>query len=84
MTEHHVSKASFKNPVVRGWGQGGEMTQALYAHMNNKTIKKNPVARAQDGNRSKACPTSSPRRESRVKSFGFSTCKTGVQNGIRN
>jgi hypothetical protein len=28
--------------VVReGWGQGGEMTQALYAHMNNKTIKKN-------------------------------------------
>jgi hypothetical protein len=22
--------------VVReGWGQGGEMTQALYAHMNN-------------------------------------------------
>jgi hypothetical protein len=27
--------------VVReGWGQGGEMTQALYAHMNNKAIKK--------------------------------------------
>jgi hypothetical protein len=24
----------------RGWGQGGEMTQALYVHMNNKTIKK--------------------------------------------
>jgi hypothetical protein len=23
-----------------GWGQGGEMTQALYAHMNDKTIKK--------------------------------------------
>jgi hypothetical protein len=23
----------------RGWGQGGEMTQALYVHMNNKTIK---------------------------------------------
>jgi hypothetical protein len=22
------------------WGQGGEMTQAMYAHMNNKTIKK--------------------------------------------
>jgi hypothetical protein len=22
-----------------GWGQEGEMTQALYAHMNNKTIK---------------------------------------------
>jgi hypothetical protein len=20
----------------RGWGQGGEMNQALYAHMNNK------------------------------------------------
>jgi hypothetical protein len=27
--------------VVReGLGQGGEMTQALYAHMNNKTIRK--------------------------------------------
>jgi hypothetical protein len=23
----------------RGWRQGGEMTQALYAHMNNKKIK---------------------------------------------
>jgi hypothetical protein len=23
-----------------GCGQAGEMTQALYAHMNNKTIKK--------------------------------------------
>jgi hypothetical protein len=23
---------------VRGWGQGGEMTQAFYAHMNDKTI----------------------------------------------
>jgi hypothetical protein len=23
-----------------GGGPGGEMTQALYAHMNNKTIKK--------------------------------------------
>jgi hypothetical protein len=22
-----------------GWGQRGEMTQALYAHMNNKKIK---------------------------------------------
>jgi hypothetical protein len=22
-----------------GGGRGGEMTQALYAHMNNKTIK---------------------------------------------
>jgi hypothetical protein len=28
--------------VVRvGGGKGGEMTQALDAHMNNKTIKKN-------------------------------------------
>jgi hypothetical protein len=25
------------------WGQGGEITQALYAHMNNKTIKKSMV-----------------------------------------
>jgi hypothetical protein len=26
--------------VVReGWGQGGEMTQVLYAHMNNKKNK---------------------------------------------
>jgi hypothetical protein len=24
-------------------GRGGEMTQALYAHMNNKTIKKNYI-----------------------------------------
>jgi hypothetical protein len=23
-----------------GWEQGGEMTQALYAYMNNKIIKK--------------------------------------------
>jgi hypothetical protein len=22
--------------IGRGWGQGGEMNQALYAHMNNK------------------------------------------------
>jgi hypothetical protein len=26
-----------------GVGTGGEMTQALYAHMNNKTIKKNKI-----------------------------------------
>jgi hypothetical protein len=27
--------------VRKGWGQGGEMNQALYAHMNNKRkIKK--------------------------------------------
>jgi hypothetical protein len=26
--------------IERGWGQGGEMTQALYAHMNNKRKKK--------------------------------------------
>jgi hypothetical protein len=25
----------------KGMGQGGEMTQALYARMNNKTIKNN-------------------------------------------
>jgi hypothetical protein len=25
--------------VRRGWGQGGEMTQALYAYMNSKKIK---------------------------------------------
>jgi hypothetical protein len=31
--------------VVReGWGHGGEMTQALYAHMNNKTILKKRCA----------------------------------------
>jgi hypothetical protein len=30
--------------VVReGVGQGGEMTQALYAHMNNKTIKNKKI-----------------------------------------
>jgi hypothetical protein len=27
-----------------GWGQGGEMTQALYAHVNEKTIKKRCVS----------------------------------------
>jgi hypothetical protein len=29
------------NPLFKNYflGQGGEMTQALYAHMNNKTIK---------------------------------------------
>jgi hypothetical protein len=26
-----------------GVGEGGEMTQALYAHMNNKTIKKKKI-----------------------------------------
>jgi hypothetical protein len=25
--------------VWKGWGQGGEMAQALYAHMNNKRKK---------------------------------------------
>jgi hypothetical protein len=25
-----------KSKGWRGWGQGGEMNQALYAHMNNK------------------------------------------------
>jgi hypothetical protein len=29
--------------VGRGWGQGGEMTQALYAHMNNKINKINKL-----------------------------------------
>jgi hypothetical protein len=23
------------------WGQGGEMTQAMYTHMNNKNLKNN-------------------------------------------
>jgi hypothetical protein len=27
---------AFKDWLQRGWGQGGEMNQALYAHMNNK------------------------------------------------
>jgi hypothetical protein len=27
--------------VKEGWGQGGEMTQALYAHMNKKINKIN-------------------------------------------
>jgi hypothetical protein len=27
-----------------GWGLGGEMTQALYAHMNNKTVRKKIVS----------------------------------------
>jgi hypothetical protein len=30
--------------VVReGWGQGGEMNQALYAHMNNKRKMKKKI-----------------------------------------
>jgi hypothetical protein len=29
-----------KLSFLRGWGHGGEMIQALYAHMNNKTIIK--------------------------------------------
>jgi hypothetical protein len=36
--------------VVReGVGQGGEMTQALYAHMNNKIILKRNVVFIQNG-----------------------------------
>jgi hypothetical protein len=33
---------TLKMPLSKGGGGGqeGEMTQALYAHMNNKTIKK--------------------------------------------
>jgi hypothetical protein len=31
---------SNKKIQCRGWGQGGEMTEALYAHMNNKRKKK--------------------------------------------
>jgi hypothetical protein len=27
----------------RVWGQGGEMTQALYAHMNNKKMKNKKI-----------------------------------------
>jgi hypothetical protein len=35
--------------VVReGVGQGGEMTQGLYAHMNNKTIKKNKMKKKKE------------------------------------
>jgi hypothetical protein len=29
---------------VRGWGQGEEMTQALYAYMNNKRKKKEELS----------------------------------------
>jgi hypothetical protein len=32
----------------RGWGQGGEMNQALYAHMNNKRKKKKERKNKQD------------------------------------
>jgi hypothetical protein len=28
----------------RGWGQGGEMNQAFYAHMNNKIKKKTNIS----------------------------------------
>jgi hypothetical protein len=30
---------SFFKIYLQGWGQGEEMTQALYAHMNNKRKK---------------------------------------------
>jgi hypothetical protein len=29
-----------KEKRARGWGQGGEMNQALYAHMNKKKRRK--------------------------------------------
>jgi hypothetical protein len=32
--------------LMRGWGQGGEMNQALYAHMNNKRKRKKKKADA--------------------------------------
>jgi hypothetical protein len=32
-----------KNILGRGWGQGGEMNQALYAHMNNKRKMKKKI-----------------------------------------
>jgi hypothetical protein len=36
-----IRQCSVKTKGLReGVGAGGEMTQALYAHMNNKTIKK--------------------------------------------
>jgi hypothetical protein len=31
-----IHKALQQKNRIRGWGQGGEMNQALYAHMNNK------------------------------------------------
>jgi hypothetical protein len=31
-----LDSASNQKHSFRGWGQGGEMNQALYAHMNNK------------------------------------------------
>jgi hypothetical protein len=37
---HRADEQNALKTVLRGWGQGGEMTQALYAHMNSKTIKK--------------------------------------------
>jgi NaMN:DMB phosphoribosyltransferase len=44
--------------VVReGVGAGGEMTQALYAHMNNKTIK-NKRSRSQRERKKKKAKSS--------------------------
>jgi hypothetical protein len=40
LSTHEPPPASKAKKNKRGWGQGGEMTQTLYAHMNNKTIKK--------------------------------------------
>jgi hypothetical protein len=34
---------------VKGWGEGGEMTQTLYAHMNKKIKKKTTSTKKKKG-----------------------------------
>jgi hypothetical protein len=36
------------------WGQGGEMTQALYAHMNNKRKRKKKISKFKKKKNSRA------------------------------
>jgi L-amino acid N-acyltransferase YncA len=38
-TDQILGHKVYLNKKYRGWGQGGEINQALYAHMNNKRKK---------------------------------------------
>jgi hypothetical protein len=35
-----IDKKFIKRKNKRGWGEGGEMTQTLYAHMNKRNKRK--------------------------------------------
>jgi hypothetical protein len=52
------SKGGKQHPIRTVWGQGGEMNQALYAHMNNKRKmkKKRTVISSKSKSRVSGCP----------------------------